>query len=89
MSSADIEAEVRRRTENRAAWTNYGGYRTTSGCPCWDKTPNLCIPKYLGCGWSPNFWAIFCCCFCDKAVSEDPADVNRDFEVVSSDAIAR
>ncbi len=67
----DPEEEQRRR-KNLEAWRNWRGYETTSGCPLWDRTPHLCIPK-SGWGWglNINFWYLFCCCICQDAVSED------------------
>ncbi|MDP2438469.1 MAG: hypothetical protein Q8P67_22220 [archaeon] len=44
---------------NDEAWANLHGYKTTSGCPCWDETDHMCIPKHSGFGYNPNFW--FCC----------------------------
>ena len=74
----EIEEEIRRRTNNQAAWANWGGYRTTSGWPCWDKTPHVFIPKYTtGFGYTINCWALCCCCYCDTAVSEDPNEVRK------------
>ena len=53
-------------TRNETAWKNMGGYETSSGCPCWDKTPYPCIPKHT-LGYNPNFWALFCLCLCQKS----------------------
>ena len=47
--------------------SSYHGYKTSSGCPCWDRRKAPCVPKHSGFGWNPNFYALFCCCLCDKA----------------------
>lgn len=59
-------SEQERQHKNEKAWENLGGYVTTSGCPCWDHTANVCIPKAYGFGYSINFWALFCCHLCNK-----------------------
>jgi hypothetical protein len=66
---------VDRLINNEYAWKNLSGYRTTSGCPCWDRSMFLCIPKHSGWGYNINFWCLFCCFFCQEAVSL-PDDVS-------------
>ena len=52
---------------NATAWKNCNGYQTSSGCPCWDKSPYCFIPKSsTGFGYTVNCWAILCCCYCDE-----------------------
>eukprot|EP01040_Poterioochromonas_malhamensis_P010128 gene10128-11013_t len=54
-----------RAINNAFAWKNRTGYRTTSGCACWDRSMNPCIPKRLGWGYNFNFWCLFCCFVCE------------------------
>jgi hypothetical protein len=65
MTSNPLNAPSREET-NAEAWKNCGGYQTTSGCPCYDKTMSHCIPKSFGYGFNPNFYVWFCCFLCDK-----------------------
>jgi hypothetical protein len=58
------DPEVDRMVNNELAWKNHRGYRTSSGCPCWDRSKHPCIPKHTGWGYNVNFWALFCCCLC-------------------------
>ena len=41
-------------------------YQTSSGCPCYDASPYVFIPKHTGLGLNPNLWAIFFCCLCQE-----------------------
>lgn len=50
----------------RNPWRDCSGYETTSGCPCYDKTPYPCVPKRTGLGYNPNFYVLFCIFLCDK-----------------------
>eukprot|EP01038_Epipyxis_sp_PR26KG_P012633 gene12633-16939_t len=60
-------AEEERLRRNQQAWNTLTGYKTSSGCSCWDNTPYLCIPKSSwGWGYNINFYALFCCCLCDN-----------------------
>ena len=58
-STAATHSEERRLEANAAAWRSFSGYRTTSGCPCWDRSPHVCVPKRLGYGLNPNFYVCF------------------------------
>ena len=53
-----------REERNAAAWTAWRGYETSSGCPCWDASGYICIPKRSGFGFNPNFFALLCLCLC-------------------------
>ena len=66
------EAEVQRLANNAEAWSTCSGYETSSGCPCWDNTPYICIPKHT-LGMNPNLFAILCCCFCYPTAPTAPA----------------
>ena len=61
------DRETDRAINNELAWKNLSGYRTTSGCPCWDRSDHLCIPKHSGWGYNVNFWYLFCFCLCEEA----------------------
>lgn len=61
------EKEVDRAINNVHAWKNLSGYRTTSGCPCWDRSKNMCIPKRRGWGYNINFWCLLGCFICEPA----------------------
>ena len=65
--------EAARRARNEQAWAKWSGYETSSGCPCWDASPNVCVPKSHGFGLNPNFYACFCCCLCDKKTPDAAA----------------
>ena len=59
--------EAARRARNEQAWAKWSGYETSSGCACWDASPNFFIPKSAnGVGFNPNCYAFLCCCLCDK-----------------------
>ncbi len=47
------EANRERLERNVRAWSECGGYETSSGCPCWDATPYVCIPKHAF-GYNPS-----------------------------------
>ena len=71
-------ADKARRQRNQEAWRTLSGYRTTSGCPCWDKTRHVLIPKQFGFGYTCNLWAICCCFLCETPENDDPALPPRD-----------
>ena len=54
--SHDKEAQERQRQiNNKQAWNDMHGYKTPSGCPCYDPTTNaMCIPKGRGYGYNLN-----------------------------------
>jgi hypothetical protein len=53
-----------RAANNQLAWKNLTGYRTSSGCACWDRSYHLLIPKHAGWGYNVNFWCLLCCFVC-------------------------
>ena len=59
------EREEARQRKNEEAWKTLSGYETSSGIPCWDKSPYPCVPKHTF-GYNPNFYALLCCCLCEK-----------------------
>ena len=62
-------AEEQRRLNNERAWQELSGYQTSSGCPCVDKSVNICIPKSsFGYGYTINCWALCCCYLCHKPI---------------------
>jgi hypothetical protein len=71
---ATMTTEEERRAHNEVAWRDCGGYETSSGCPCWDESPYICIPKHT-LGFNPNFFAIFCCCLCRRRSDVGDDDV--------------
>lgn len=60
------DTEEDRWRNNDLAWKNLHGYHTDTGCPCWDRTPNICIPKHSGYGYNLNFWCVLCCFLCQN-----------------------
>lgn len=72
------DANVDRVINNDHAWRNETGYRTTSGCPCWDRSMYPCIPKHSGWGYDANFWCLFGFFLCQKV----------DKQVVPTDELA-
>ena len=64
--STQMNEEEERWRNNDEAWDKLHGYETTSGCPCWDRTSHLCIPKHSGLGLNINFWFLFCCFMCEE-----------------------
>ena len=66
LPSADAERIAR----NSASWASWSGYETSSGCPCWDASRYICIPKRSGFGFNPNLYACLCCCLCDSGAPQ-------------------
>lgn len=57
---SESDAELARQRRNEEAWHTLHGYRTTSGCPCYDESEYACIPKHTGWGYNPNFFVLCC-----------------------------
>ena len=78
MSSRENMLEAERRRNNERAWRDLTGYVTSSGCPMWDKNPNVCIPKsFLGYGYTINCWALCCCFLCQKPLDSTYRPTKR------------
>mmetsp|Transcript_37759 Transcript_37759/g.94938 ORF Transcript_37759/g.94938 Transcript_37759/m.94938 type:complete len:146 (-) Transcript_37759:89-526(-) len=70
-----ISLTSHQRQARAQAWNTLHGYETTTGCPCVDHTPHVCIPKGRGgFGYNCNLWAMFCCYFCSPYLAEDADD---------------
>lgn len=75
--AAQGSAEAARKARNELAWSSCSGYETSSGSPCWDASRYPCIPKSLGWGWNPNFYALCCCFLCDTSLAAAGADAGQ------------
>eukprot|EP00591_Stephanopyxis_turris_P011136 CAMPEP_0195519048 /NCGR_PEP_ID=MMETSP0794_2-20130614/14284_1 /TAXON_ID=515487 /ORGANISM="Stephanopyxis turris, Strain CCMP 815" /LENGTH=210 /DNA_ID=CAMNT_0040648137 /DNA_START=33 /DNA_END=662 /DNA_ORIENTATION=- len=74
----DQAYENERRRNNERAWRDLTGYVTSSGCPMWDKSVNVCIPKgELGIGYTVNCWALCCCYLCHKPIESTYRPTKR------------
>jgi hypothetical protein len=71
-------AEQARLRNNERAWRDLSGYQTSSGCPLWDRTRNVCIPKgSFGIGYTINCWALCCCFLCEKPLDSTYRPTKR------------
>ena len=76
-SASQRNAEERRVANNVEAWRNCGGYQTTSGCPCWDRSKYVCVPKSMGFGFNPNFYVCFWWLPCVRFEAPPPTEARR------------